>query len=90
MTKGEISLRLLEFIRENFLSSDLKSEVDERTPLLDWGVLNSMNLASLLNFIRADLGCPVPVANINTQNFKSVNDITLMVKELSIVASIGE
>lgn len=90
MTNGEISLRLLEFIRENFLSGDLKSEVNESTPLLDWGVLNSMNLATLLNFIRADLGCPVPVANINTQNFKSVNDITLMVIELSTVASIGE
>jgi len=76
MTRAEISAQLLDFIRERFLDSDPNSDLNESTPLLEWGILNSMNTVILLNFIRDELKCPVSAASVNGQNFKDVNSIT--------------
>jgi acyl carrier protein len=87
MTRAEISARLLGFIRERFLDNDLKSDLDEATPLLEWGILNSMNTAVLLSFIRTEFESSVPAASINGQNFKDVNSITSLIIALPETAT---
>ena len=82
MTRDEISARLVEFIRERFLDNDLKSDLDVHTPLLDWGILNSMNMAHLLGFIRDELDRTVPPASLSGRNFKDVESIASMVLAL--------
>ncbi len=79
MTRTEISSRLLGFIRERFLDDDQKSDLDEGTPLLDWGILNSMNTTILLTFIRTEFESAVGPASITGQNFKDVNSITSLI-----------
>jgi flavin reductase (DIM6/NTAB) family NADH-FMN oxidoreductase RutF/acyl carrier protein len=82
MSECEVSDLLLAFIRKAFLGDDSKSELDETTPLLEWGILNSMNTAILLNFIRDEFDSPVPPARIDARNFRDVHNITAMVLEL--------
>ncbi len=82
MTRDEISARLLDFIRERFLDNDVKSDLDMHTPLLEWGILNSMNTAVLLSFIRDDLDSTVPPSSLNGRNFKDVDSITSMILAL--------
>lgn len=79
ITSDKISGLLLEFIRERFLDNDLKSELNEATPLLEWGILNSMNMALLFSFIRTEFESPMTEASITGQNFKDVNSITSMI-----------
>ena len=81
MTEAEISARLLGFIKERLLDDDPASDLNERTPLLDWGVLNSLNTTLLLGFIRNELGYDVPLASVNAQNFRSVSTITALLAE---------
>jgi peptidyl carrier protein len=81
MTEAEISTLLLDFIRERFLDDDPASDLNERTPLLEWGVLNSMNTAQLLGFIREELGYDVPPASVNARNFRNVGAITAMLTD---------
>lgn len=87
MIDDKVSERLLDFIRESFLDDDVKSELEEGTPLLDWGILNSMNIAILLNFIRSDLGYRVSPADIRSQNFRSVKDIASMILDMAAATS---
>lgn len=82
MSADQVLARITEFIRESFLDADPKGELDEASPLLEWGVLNSMNTAVLLNFLREDLGVNVPPAAINRARFKNVGTITALVVEL--------
>ena len=81
MTQTEISARLLDFVRERLLDDDPTRDLDERTPLLDWGVLNSMNTALLLGFIRDELGYDVPPVTVNARNFASVAAIASMLAD---------
>ncbi|MGH3373250.1 MAG: acyl carrier protein [Actinoallomurus sp.] len=79
MTRDEMSAQLLDFIREKLLDNDPNSDLNESTPLLEWGILNSMNTIILLNFIRDELEGSVSAASVNGQNFKDVNSITSMI-----------
>lgn len=77
MSETEVSTKLIAFIRDRFLSGDPNRELDENTPLLEWGILNSLNTAVLINFIRNDLGAPVET--MNATSLRDVRAITAMV-----------
>jgi flavin reductase (DIM6/NTAB) family NADH-FMN oxidoreductase RutF/acyl carrier protein len=79
MSRDEIAARLMAFIRERFLADDPKSELDETTPLLDWGIMNSMNTVTLLAYIRNEFEISVPPERMNGENFKDVRSITEMI-----------
>ncbi|MEU7611041.1 acyl carrier protein [Micromonospora sp. NPDC049204] len=83
MTGDDVSARITAYIRERFLDGDPQGELRVDTPLLEWGVLNSMNTALLLMFIREELGTPVPARNVNAKYFKNIATITAMVLDLA-------
>lgn len=73
---------LMDFIRKSFLDGDPRGELDETSPLLAWGVLNSLNTATLLSFLRDELNVYVPPARINHENFQDIRSISRLVNEL--------
>jgi Phosphopantetheine attachment site. len=75
--------RLVTFIRENLLSADEPVELDERTPLLEAGILDSLKTAILLSYIRDELGVYVSPALIDAKNFANVESLAAMVDGLS-------
>jgi acyl carrier protein len=79
----ETSAKILTFIRGRFLDGDQKGELDERSPLLEWGVLTSMNMVELLAFIRLEFGVDVPPTRMTGRDFRDVSSITAMVTELA-------
>jgi acyl carrier protein len=82
-TREEISSKLTDYVREQFLGDSEISELSPDTPLLEWGVLNSMNTSILLTWIRVELGVAVPPTHITGRNFHSLESITDMIVELS-------
>lgn len=75
--------RLLAYIRERFLGGDPEAELDERTPLLEYGILTSMNTAVLLTFVREELGVEIPPDRINGEHFRDVRSIAELVDDLA-------
>ncbi|MGA4993782.1 phosphopantetheine-binding protein [Nonomuraea bangladeshensis] len=82
MTADQLSDRLVAFVQENLVPDDVELEVDETTPLLLSGLLDSLRTARLLNFIRRELGVPVPAAKLDPDNFKDVATIVALIREL--------
>jgi acyl carrier protein len=87
MAEDEIQQRLIDFIRDRFLDGDPRGELEERTPLLEWGVLNSLNTAALLSFVRNELGVTIPPARITARDLKNVRAIAAMVRDISVGAA---
>ncbi|WP_049569724.1 hypothetical protein [Nonomuraea sp. SBT364] len=73
---------LVAFIQRDLVPDDADLKVDETTQLLVSGLLDSLRTARLLNFIRKDLGVPVPAAKLDPENFKDVTTIVAMLEEL--------
>lgn len=73
---------ITEFIRDEVLLGDEKSELTPTTPLLEWGVLNSLNTARLLAHIRERWNVDIPPQYIVGRNFRNLENITTMVLEV--------
>jgi clorobiocin biosynthesis protein CloN5 len=78
LSESEISARLIAFIRERFLDGDAAGELDETSPLLEWGVINSLNSVILLSFIAEEFGTPYLLEDIDATTFKSVRNMTML------------
>lgn len=76
--------KLSGYIKEQFLGDSGVTDLEPDTPLLEWGVLTSMNTSLLLTYIRTELGLTIPPTHITGKNFKSLTAITDMVHELSM------
>ena len=87
MTESEIRESITAYIRERFLDGDIKGELEETSPLLEWGVLNSLNTAQLLGHIRKALGVRIPAMEISSENFRDVRSITALVTRQSAAAA---
>ncbi|MFF5107496.1 phosphopantetheine-binding protein [Streptosporangium sp. NPDC000509] len=81
----DLTRRLVDFIQENLVLDGDDIKVDETTPLLLSGLLDSLRTARLLNFLRKDIGVPIPAARLDPENFKDVVTIVAMVEELESV-----
>lgn len=78
MTQDEIQATIKTYITKHLLRSgdaDLKAD----TPLLEWGILNSMNIAKLMNFVRENIGVTVPPNAVTGKNFRDLDAIVSMV-----------
>jgi clorobiocin biosynthesis protein CloN5 len=79
LSEDETAARLLTFMRDRFLSGDPQGELDEHTPLLEWGILNSLNTAVLISYIRSEFGTSVALEKVNAATFKDIRSISSMV-----------
>ena len=80
MSADQITKQITEFIKTTFLAGDPQNELRDTTPLLEWGVLNSLNTVRLVTFIRTELGVKLPPLEITGGNFKDVASITNTIK----------
>lgn len=86
MNREHVVEALLTYLRTTFLQGDEQDQLDEHTPLLEWGILTSMNTAILLSHIREEFGTPVPPDRINATHFRDPGSIANLVLELSPAA----
>lgn len=75
MSEEQVVAKLRDYIRSTFLDGDPGEELDDTSPLLEWGVLNSLNAVRLVGFIRSELGVKVPAIAVNGDNFKDIRSI---------------
>jgi clorobiocin biosynthesis protein CloN5 len=83
MTEDDYTSALLKFVGAEFQRGDERATLDERTPLIEAGVLDSLRIAVLLGFIRDELCLYVPLARIDAENFADVRTIARMLTEVA-------
>jgi acyl carrier protein len=79
MSEEAVAAALVAFIRERFLDGDRSGELTEESPLLEWGILDSLKTAVLLTFIRDELGVMIPAVQVDARNFRDVRSIAAAV-----------
>jgi acyl carrier protein len=70
------------FVRANFLDRSDDQTLTRTSPLLEWGILTSMNTAILMGYIRETFGVSIPPMNITAENFHDLQSIGDMVTAL--------
>ena len=80
-----MSLRheLTAYIQEQLVGGQRRTlQIDESTPLIDGGVIDSMGLMQLVMFIEERTGVRVPDDEVLPDNFQTVATIDEMVRRL--------
>lgn len=75
LSKDEILLKLKTFIVDELLEGQ-DSGLDAQTPLLEWGVLDSLSMVTLLAYIEENLKIKVPDNEVKPENFHSLEALT--------------
>jgi acyl carrier protein len=88
-SKGE------ECMQEQIILDTLRGYVNERilqdptvaiepdTPLLEWGILNSVSTVQLIGFIRERFQVDVPPEEVVGRNFRDLRSITQLLAQLN-------
>ncbi len=74
------------YIADEILNGEDIGALDGATPLLELGVLNSIELMNLVAFIHATYGVRVPVDGMVPNNFQNIHAIAVFVDMLRLGA----
>jgi NADPH:quinone reductase-like Zn-dependent oxidoreductase/acyl carrier protein len=74
LNKERIASELKAFIVRDLLAGD-GAGLDDDTPLLEWGIIESFSLVRLVNHISQTFGVELPFSMITPKNFESVSAI---------------
>ncbi len=80
MERTTVFSQLQTYIAQNLLEG-MDVGLDENTPLLEWGVINSLEIVRLLAFIQQEFQLDVPNEKIVASNFTNLSTITDLVME---------
>jgi acyl carrier protein len=70
---------LTEYVSVRLLGEGDASDLTSRTPLLELGVLNSIETARLVAYIREAFGVRLPASSMTAGNFRDLESIAALV-----------
>ncbi len=75
MDRAEVYRELREFVARELLHG--KDEgLDEKTPLLEWGIIDSLAMINLLTFIENRWKIRIPEGKLNPDHFRTLQTVT--------------
>ena len=82
MTREEMLGELRQFVVTELLDGR-DTGLDEHTPLLAWGVLDSLSINVLLNFTRERFAIDVPQSEVKSENLKDLDAYVALLARLN-------
>ena len=80
MQRDEIMKQLKIYVAEQVLDGK-DIGLDETTPLLEWGIINSLEMVKLLRFIHQQFSIDIPTEKLVADSFTDVVSIANLVLE---------
>ena len=81
MTRDEMLGELKQFVGRELLDGRDQG-LDEHTPLLAWGVIDSLSVAELVSFTRERFEIEVPQSEVTPQNLKDLDAYVRMLERM--------
>ena len=81
MTREEMMSELKQFVGEELLDGR-DTGLDEHTPLLEWGVIDSLSVAELVSFTSERFEIDVPQQEVTPDNLKHLDAYVGMLMRL--------
>ena len=82
MTRDEMLGELKQFVVRELLDGR-DTGLDEHTPLLAWGVLDSLSVNVLVSYTSERFGIDVPQAEVTPENLKDLDAYVAMLMRLA-------
>lgn len=80
----EIKKLIIEYVEKEYLEEEDEQDVDENTPLISSGIVDSFSMVSLKMFLEKKFDIKIPDEKATTEAFDSVNNIMDLLKEFNV------
>ncbi|MDC0708164.1 acyl carrier protein [Stigmatella sp. ncwal1] len=81
MNKAQLLTDLTRYVAEEILEGNAE-DLEPSTPLLELGILNSLETARMMRFIQKQYGIAVPAEALRVENLQTLSAITDLVHSL--------
>jgi acyl carrier protein len=81
MTSDFVVQELKAFVAREFLQGKTDG-LDAQTPLLEWGIIDSIAIVSLIRFIQDRFQVEIPTSEITPDNLKNLSSLSTVVLRL--------
>ncbi|MBD3160882.1 MAG: hypothetical protein GF346_01875 [Candidatus Eisenbacteria bacterium] len=78
---AEMEETILQYVKDEYLEEDDDMEVDNDTPLISSGIVDSFSMVSLKTFLEKKYKIQIPDAKATPEAFDSVHKIAALVRE---------
>ncbi|MDD9940565.1 MAG: acyl carrier protein [Myxococcales bacterium] len=79
---AEVISRIRKYVANEVLDGK-DMGLDENTPLLEWGVLNSLEIEVMIAFLEREFGVRVPPEQVTAENFRNIAAIAQLASSTS-------
>lgn len=86
MTRAEKLAELRTFIANQILDGK-DTDLEESTPLLEWGIINSISAAQLSTFVKERYGVQIPQTEMVAGNLESLGSFLNLLERLQPTAN---
>lgn len=77
MKRDAIEAVLVDFVARELLDGDAR-DLDERTPLLELGIIDSLTIVSLLSFLEERFGARIAPERVRPEHFVNIAAIAAL------------
>jgi acyl carrier protein len=75
---------IINYVRSEYLEEDSEEEVNEHTPLISSGIVDSFSMVSLKTFLEKKFNIKIPDEKATPEAFDTVNNMINLLKEFNI------
>lgn len=80
----DIKKLIIDYVTREYLEEDAEDEINESTPLISSGIVDSFSMVSLKTFLEKKFNIKIPDEKATTDAFDSVNNIIELLKEFKV------
>jgi len=75
---------IIDYVKREYLEEDAEEEVNENTPLISSGIVDSFSMVSLKTFLEKKFNIKIPDDKATPEAFDTVNNMVTLLKEFNV------
>ena len=75
---------IIDYVKREYLEEDSEEDVDENTPLISSGIVDSFSMVSRKTFLEKKFSIKIPDEKATPEAFDTVNNMINLLKEFNI------
>jgi len=80
----ELKDLIINYVKKEYLEEDTQEDIDENTPLISSGIVDSFSMVSLKTFLEKKFNIKIPDEKATPEAFDTVNNMMNMLKEYNV------
>lgn len=80
----DLSRLIIDYVKKEYLEEDAEEEIDETTPLISSGIVDSFSMVSLKTFLEKKFNIKIPDEKATTEAFDTVHNMIELLRELNV------